>query len=118
MIKGIVSLYDGTSTHVTIGTSEDVKAPRGLAALEKQGWVIDDDITISYKAWLALKRQGDVAQDVKYEDWVDNVESVDLRPQPKQLEQLVLMGQMTREQADGLLAVFEAEEGEAKGLPA
>ncbi len=116
MIKAIVSFYDGTEAKmVTIGTGEDIKAPRGLAVLEKDGWPIDEDLRLAYKAWLGLKRQGDIPADSKFESWVDNVEAIDLRATEKQIEQAVLLGEMSRDQADKLLALYEADMGEAQG---
>lgn len=117
MIKGVVTFYENTGTAplaVTIGTAEDIKAPRDLAALEKQGWITDsNEFTMTYKAWLAGKRQGDIPADSKFLDWVDTVQEFDLKPTRKQIEQAVLVGQMTQEQADGLLKAIEVEEGEA-----
>ena len=119
MIKGNVTFLDGSpALGVTIGVGEDVKAPRDLAAMEKSGWVIDDGITMTYKAYLAGRRQGDIPQNIKFEDWVDNVAEVDLRPSRKQIEQAVAVGTMDAEQAEKLLAFMEAEEGEAPARPA
>lgn len=114
MIKGTITYHDGTAIGITIGLGEDVKAPRELAALEKQGWVITDDITAAYKAYLAGKRQGDIGADVKFETWSDSVLEVDLRPNRKQIEQAVAIGAMDQEQADKLIAFIEADaKGEA-----
>lgn len=119
MIKGIVTfLDDSPSLHVTIGAGEDLKAPRDLAAMEKQGWVITDGLGSTYKAWLALKRQGDVPADSKFEVWIENVAEVDLRPSARQLKETVIMGKMTQEQADALLALMEDESGESVAPPA
>lgn len=112
MIKGNIKYHDGVSTPIVIGTSEDVKAPRGLASLEKSGWPIDENTTIAYKAWLAAKRQGDISTESKFEEWVDTVEDVDLQPTPRQLEEQVALGNMSREQADRLLALIGADSGE------
>lgn len=119
MLKGnIIFLDDTPALAVTVGIGEDVKAPRDLAALEKNGWVIDDSLTMVYKAWLAGKRQGDIPTDSRFEDWVDNVAEIDARPSRKQIEQAVLMGAMDQAQADKLYAYIEAEEGEAPAPPA
>lgn len=116
MIKGIVHYYDGRESQaVVIGTGEDVKAPRDLAVLEQQGWVIDDTVSTTYKAWLALKRQGDVASDSKFDIWLDSVSEVEVRPTLKQIEQAVTLGTMERDQADKLIAVLGITEGEASG---
>ena len=115
MIKGTITFLDGSAAlGVTIGLGEDVKAPRDLAALEKAGWVIDDNLTIAYKAYLAGKRQGDITADVKFENWVDNVAEVDLRPSRRKIEEAVAVGAMEQEQADKLIALYEASDaGEA-----
>lgn len=118
MIKGSIKFHDGSAIPVTIGVGEDVKAPRDLAALEKQGWVIDDGITATYKAWLAGKRQGDIPRDSRFEEWVDGVVELELLPTKKQVEQAVLMGAMEQDQADKLLTLIEAEQGEAQAPPA
>lgn len=119
MIKGnVIFLDDSPVLPVTIGVGEDVKAPRDLAAMEKAGWVIDDGVRMSYKAWLAGKRQGDIPVDSKFENWIDNVAEIDMLPTRKQVEQAVLMGSMDQEQADKLLAYIEADEGEAVAPPA
>lgn len=120
MIRGTVKFYDESVTPlaVVIGTGEDVKAPRDLAALEQQGWVIDETVTTTYKAWLAGKRQGDIPADSKFEKWLDTVAEVELRPSMKQIEQAVMLGTMERDAADRLIAVIEAEQGEAAGQPA
>jgi hypothetical protein len=117
MIKGTVRFYDEKQPplYVVIGTGEDVKAPRHLSLLEQQGWIIDDNVTMTYKAWLAGKRQGDIPADSKFEDWSDTVAEIDLRPSVKQIEQAVALGTMDRESADKLIAVIEAEQGEASG---
>lgn len=119
MIKGVITFLDGKpSISVTIGMGEDIKAPRDLAALEKQGWVIDDNMTATYKAFLAAKRQGDLTTDTRFEQWVDNVAEVDLRPSRKQVEQAVALGSMDQEQAEKLLAFIEADNtGEAVAPP-
>lgn len=115
MIKGVITFLDGSrAIGVTIGLGEDVKAPRDLAAFEKQGWVITDDISTAYKAWLAGRRQGDISADSKFETWVDNVAEVDLKPTRKQIEAAVALGRMEPEEAEKLLAYFESEsEGES-----
>jgi len=120
VIKGTVHFYDPNqkSLYVIIGTGEDIKAPRDLAVLEQQGWVVDENVSMTYKAWLAGKRQGDIPADSKFETWADTVAEIDLRPSIKQIEQAVTLGAMDREQADRLIAVIEAEQGEATGQPA
>lgn len=114
MIKATVNFYDAAATPlaVVIGTGEDVKAPRQLAALEKQGWVITDDTTIAYKAYLAGQRQGDIAREVTFEAWIETVSEIEARPSKKQIEQAVALGNMEREQADALLAMMEQDSGE------
>lgn len=112
-LNGTINYFDGTRTAVTIGVGEQVKAPRDLAALEKQGWVVDDSMKVTYQAFLAAKRQGDLDVSVKFEDWVDGVTDVDLRPSRKQIEQAVALGSMDADQAEKLLAVLEDDEGEA-----
>lgn len=116
MIKGTITFLNGSAPiGITIGVGEDIKAPRDLAALEKAGWVIDDNITTAYKAYLAGRRQGDITSDIKFEDWVDNVAEVDLRPSRKQIDQAVAIGAMDKDQADKLIAFIEADDlGEAK----
>jgi hypothetical protein len=118
VIKGIVSYYDGTTLAIVIGTGEDVKAPRQLAALEKQGWPVDDQFAATFKAWLAGKRQGDIPADSRFEDWVDTVSEVDLRPSVKQIEQAVALGSMERDSADRLIALLGDDGGEAGAPPA
>lgn len=118
MIKGTIEYFDGARIAVTIGVGEDIKAPRDLAALEKSGWVIDDNTTAAYKAFLAGKRQGDISTDTKFEAWIDMVVEVFLKPSAKQIEQAVIIGSMDREQADQLIALYEADDaGEAKAPP-
>lgn len=115
MIKGTILFLDNSpALAVTIGLGEDVKAPRDLAAMEKSGWVIDDGIAQAYKAFLAGKRQGDIPSSAKFEEWIDNVAEVDLRPSRKQIDQAVLLGTMDQDQADRLIAFIEADDaGEA-----
>lgn len=120
MIKGTISFLDGSNAlGVTIGLGEDIKAPRDLAALEKQGWVIDDSMTMAYKAWLAGKRQGDIPADSKFESWIDNIAEIDVKPSRRQVEQAMAMGAMDQEQGAKLLAFIEADyAGEAVAPPA
>lgn len=118
MIKGTVSFYDGSTLPIVIGTAEDIKAPRGIADLEKQGWPVDDDLKMTYKAWLAGKRQGDIPADSKFTDWVDNVAEIEIVPPRKNIEAAVAVGSMDREQADKLIAFYEANSGEAPAQPA
>jgi hypothetical protein len=115
MLKGVISFYDGSpSLTVVMGLGEDLKAPRDLAALEKQGWIINDEIELAYKAFLAGKRQGDIDSGVKFEDWAATVGEIDARPSRKQIEQAVALGGMTQEQADALLSTYGDDgEGEA-----
>jgi hypothetical protein len=120
MIKGSILFIDNSpALAVTIGVGEDIKAPRDLAALEKQGWIIDENISTAYKAFLAGKRQGDIPGSVKFEDWIDNVAEVDLRPSRKQIETAVAIGTMDEDQAERLIAFIEADAlGEAQAPPA
>jgi hypothetical protein len=119
VIKATINFLSGVpSVGVTIGVGEDIKAPRDLAALEKQGWVVDDGMTITYKAWLAGKRQGDIQSDSKFETWIDDVSEVDVKPSRKQIEQAVALGSMTAEQGEALLQIIEDEPGEADAPPA
>lgn len=117
MIKGTIEFHDGKRIAVTIGLGEDVKAPRDLAALEKSGWVIDENVTTAYKAYLAGKRQGDIPSETRWDAWIETVAEVDLKPSTKQIEQAVILGSMDREQADALIALYEAESGEADAPP-
>lgn len=117
MLKAIVRFYDERQPlPVVIGTGEDVKAPRDLAVMQEQGWVVDDNTTTTYKAFLAAKRQGDVPADSKFEKWLDEVVEIEVRPSVKQIEQAVTLGSMEREQADKLIAALGLDEGEAEGL--
>lgn len=113
MIKATVKFYaEQTPLAVVIGTGEDVKAPRQLAALEKQGWVITDDTTIAYKAYLAGQRQGDIAKEVTFESWIETVSEIEAKPTRKQIEQAVALGNMKPEQGERLLAVMGDDSGE------
>lgn len=113
-VNGIINYLDGSKVAVTIGVGEQVRAPRDLAALEKQGWVVDENISLVYQAFLASKRQGDIDTDTKFEAWVDGVADFDLRPSKKQLDQAVALGKMDADQAEKLLALVEDDaEGEA-----
>lgn len=119
MIRATVTFHDGRSPlGVVIGTSEDIAAPRQLTALEKQGYVVDDDFTVAFKAYLAAKRQGDVAVDVSFDTWIGAVENIEALPSLKQIEQAVALGTMDRAQADKLIAYIGQAEGEAKAQPA
>lgn len=113
MIKATVTFHAGGSLPVVVGTSEDVKAPRGLAALEKQGWPVDENTTLAYKVWLAGKRQGDIPEAVQFEQWIETVADIDLKPSAKQIEEMVVAGTVNREQADYLLKQMESDSGEA-----
>jgi len=114
MLKAVVSFYDNTTPiSVVLGLGEDLKAPRDLAALEKQGYVITDEIELAYKAFLACKRQGDLSKDVTFEDWSTTVSEIDARPTLKQIEQAVILGSMTQEQADLLIATY-GDDGEGE----
>lgn len=113
MIKGTIHFHDDTpALPIVIGTGEDVKAPRDLAALEKQGWVIDDNVTATYKAFLAAKRQGDVDSAVKFEAWIDNVKDVDLKPSEKQIQTAVALGKMDAEQGQALINLIREDSPE------
>jgi predicted NBD/HSP70 family sugar kinase len=119
MLKAIVSFHDGSEPQaVKIGQGEDVKAPTALAALRAKGWEVTPDVELTYKAWMALKRQGDVPADSKFDDWVDNVEEVAVQLSDKQITEAVLVGGMTQEQADQLRALYASQSGEAQGQPA
>lgn len=119
MIRATISYYDGRpALGVVIGTAEDIAAPRQLAALEKQGYVVDDDFTLAYKAWLAAKRQGDAVAGAGFDAWIEGVESIDAVPSVKQIEAAVALGTMDREQADKLIAYIGATSGEAVAPPA
>lgn len=119
MLKATISFYDGRpALGVTIGTAEDIAAPRALAALEKQGWVIDEDVTLAYKAWLAAKRQGDVEGAAGFDAWIGGVENIEAVPSVKQIEAAVALGTMDRAQADKLIAYIGATSGEAGAPPA
>jgi len=67
---------------------------------------------MTYKAFLAGKRQRDIPADTQFTDWVDTVLEVDLRPTRKQVEQAVALGEMDRDKADRLLELMAAEEDE------
>lgn len=119
MIKATVSYFDGRPAQpVVIGQAEEVFAPRGLAALGKQGLVLDEGGVLTFKAFLALKRQGDIDANTQFEEWASQVEELDVKPTRKQLEAQVLTGALTQEQADGLLALYGDAEGEVKAQPA
>lgn len=116
MLKAVIKFYDGSQPlTVGIGFGEEVKAPRDLATLEKQGWVVTDEVELAYKCLLAGKRQGDVPVDTKFESWVEQIDEIDARPSEKQLKQAVAIGAMTQEQVDVLLASYgDDAEGEAE----
>lgn len=116
MLKAVVTFYDNAEPlAVAIGYGEDVKAPRDLSTLEKQGWIVDENVELAYKCLLAAKRQGDVPADTKFESWVDRIAEIDARPSEKQLRQAVALGGMTQEQADLLRASYgDDAEGEAE----
>lgn len=116
MLRATVTFFDGSSLAVNIGYGEEVKAPRDLAGLEKQGWVIDDNVSLAYKVYLAGKRQGDISKEVRFEDWVDNIDEIDARPTRKQIEQAVALGAMTQEQADALLASYGDHDAEGEAV--
>lgn len=120
MIRGIITYYPDANrdpVSVVIGVAEDVKAPRELAALEKAGWVIDDSFRATYKAFLAGRRSGVIGKDEQFTTWIDIVQDVDLRPSRRQVEQAVALGQMDAADAERLLALLEAESGEATPPP-
>lgn len=119
MIRGVITYYPNTGRDpitVVIGVAEDMKAPRDLAVLEKQGWVVDENFTATYKAWLAAKRQGDV--DESFTAWFEQVQDLDLRPSRKQIEQAVALGKMDEDDAERLIALLGVDEGEAAAPPA
>lgn len=121
MIRGTITFYPETGlapVAVTIGVAEDMKAPRDLKALADAGWDANDNFAAVYKAFLAGRRQGDIAVDVKFTDWLDKVQDVDLRPSRKQIEQAVALGQMTEEDGEKLIALYEDDQGEALAPPA
>lgn len=119
MIRATVSFHDGrTPLGVVIGTSEDVAAPRQLASMEKQGYVVDDDFTLAFKAWLAAKRQGDQSAHAGFDQWIATVENIEALPSVKQIEQAVALGTMDRAQADKLIAYIGQAQGEAVAPPA
>ena len=105
-----VHYLDGTEVAAVIGTGEQIRAPRDLAAMERAGWVIDDTIRLTYQAWLALRRQGDEtgpSGPPAFEAWCDRVAEVDAIPTRKQIEEAVAMGAMKRKAADRILALYE-----------
>lgn len=121
MIRAVVRYYDTTGKDpisVIIGVGEDLKAPRDLAALESAGWPIDEGFAMTYKAWLAGKRQGDIADGAKFVDWMETVQDLDLKPSRKQIEQAVALGKMDGDSAERLLKALESDEGEAAAQPA
>lgn len=115
MIKGTITFLDDTpALAITIGLGEDVKAPREIAALEKQGYVFNDDLVAYYKAWLAGKRQGDISKESRFDEWAEGVAEIDLRPSIKQIQQSVAMGRLTDEEGTRLIEYWQAEQGEAQ----
>lgn len=120
MIKGSIKFLNGTpDIGFVAGTGEDLKSGREIATLEKQGYVFDDALTATYKAWLAAKRQGDITGDSNFTDWVENVAEVIVKPSSKDIDFAVASGKMTREQADAYLELMESDEqGEAVAPPA
>lgn len=121
MIRGVVTFYENTGKAplaVVIGVAEDLKAPRDIAALEKQGWVVDDGFVATYKAFLAGRRQGDIALDEAFTSWFETVQEIDMRPSRKQVEQAVALGKMNADDGERLIALIEAEQGEAQAPPA
>ncbi len=103
---------------VTIGKGEDLVAPRDLAKLEREGYVINDDITITYKAFLAARRQGDLPKDTDFVTWIEEVSEFEALPSRKQVEQAVALGTMEPERGARLLDYIEEQEallGKADG---
>lgn len=120
MIKGTIKFLDNSADiGVIAGVGEDLKSTREIAQLEKQGYVFDDTLTMTYKMWLAGKRQGDISVDTNFTDWVENVAEVMVKPSSKDLDFAVASGNMTREQADAIINLMESDEqGEAVAPPA
>lgn len=94
---------------VLAGQGEDVRAPRELARIEREGWVVDDNVTVSMKAYLAARRQGSISTDMSWEAWVDAVAELDVELTDKQIQQAVIAGRMTQDQAEQLKALRSAE---------
>ena len=119
MLKAIVTYHDKERAPfpVVMGTSEDVRAPRGLKALEKGGVVVDDNVELTYKTWLAAKRQGDVGESETFEAWADSVLEIEPRLSARQIEEAVAMGSMTRENGDGLLTLMADEDAGESPTP-
>lgn len=119
MIRATITFHDGRAPlGVVIGTSEDIAAPRQLDAMAKSGFVIDEDFTLAFKAWLAAKRQGDTFAKAGFDAWIESVENIEALPSKKQIEAAVALGTMDRDQADKLLAYIGQAEGEAVAPPA
>lgn len=119
MIKGTIKFLDATpNLGITAGVGEDLKSAREIAALEKQGYIFDETLTMTYKAWLAGKRQGDIAADSTFEDWVSNVAEFMVMPSERDLNFAVASGKMTREEADSILDLLRDEiSGELQAQP-
>lgn len=124
MMNVLISFYDAPPVAVTIGQGEDVKAPRDLRAMEQDGWVIDEAVEVTYKAFMAGRRIGAVDKEAKFDEWVDTVKDLDLRPSAKQIDAAVALGTMTAEQGANLKAYLEsndegasASEGEGAARP-
>jgi hypothetical protein len=113
MLKATVDFYDPSTPPlvVSIGTGEDVRAPRELAALERGGWVVDPNVTLAMKAFLAAKRQGDVDPATGFDAWVETVAGIDVELTDKQLDQAVIAGQLTAEQVGQIKSMREVDSG-------
>jgi hypothetical protein len=116
MLKAIITFHEKEQREplaVVMGASEDVRAPRGLEALTKTGLVVDDAVTLLYKAYLAGQRQGDISN-VGFESWADTVLDIDPRPSRKQIRESVLLGTLKQAAADGMIALLDSEEAEGE----
>lgn len=114
MLKAVVSFYDKRpAITVLIGKGEDLRAPRDYDGLRKAGWTVDEDLEITYKAYLAAKRQGDITADATFDSWVDSIAELEARPSDRDIKAAVALGTMTQEQADALRAIYGDDEGEA-----
>jgi len=116
MLNGVITYHHDQykpSVGVTIGSSEEVKAPRVIKPLEEKGWVITDDVTNLMLAFLAAQRQGDIPRETDFETWSETVLELNLHVTEKQLKQAVVMGNMSEQQAQKLREAMALDEGEA-----